>query len=211
MRVLLLAIPLALAQFMSAQSFSGNIEFRYSTQKDTTMNAYIVKEPLVRLDQFAKKGGGIEGSFLFDLQKNEIRFLNPKRKIYGSQKSETPQIIRGTCEVVKGANTKKIAGVKCTEYIVKNTEENTFITYWIGENNMTFFAPLVKLWNRKDKQSIYFGQIKNLPAGAMPMMSEEKQLNDGRILTKLEVIKVTPASPPESTFAIPAGYSKFEQ
>jgi hypothetical protein len=194
-----------------AQAFTGNIEFRYSTQKDTTMNVYMVKDNLVRLDQMAKKGGAVEGSFLFDLQKNEIRFLNPKRKIYGTQKSETPQIIKGTCEVVKGTATKKIAGVKCTEYTVKNPDENTFITYWIADGHYNFFTPLVKLWNRKDKQSIYFGQIKNLPAGSMPMLSEEKQLSDGKTLTKLEVIKMTHTAPTEASFAIPAGYTKFEQ
>jgi hypothetical protein len=113
--------------------------------------------------------------------------------------------------VVKGAGTKKIAGLKCHEYVVKNSEENTFITYWVTESNMNFFNPLVKLWNRKDKQSIYYGQIKNLPAGSMPMMSEEKQLNDGKTLTKLEVTKITHTAPKDDAFAVPTGYTKFDQ
>ena len=98
---------------------------------------------MVRLDQYGKKGN-VEGSFLFDLAGNEVKFLNPKRKLWGLQKSETPQVIRGTCQVTKGTATKTIANVKCTEYTVKNTDENTVITYWIAEGKYPFFAPLVK-------------------------------------------------------------------
>lgn len=194
-----------------AQGFNGSIEFKYATQKDTTTNMYYVKDKLVKLDQYAKKGTGIEGSFLFDLNAGEIKFLNPKRKIWGKQKSETPQVIKGKCEVRKGSATKKIAGIKCTEYTVKNVDENTIITYWIAENQFTFFSPLIKLWNRKDKQSIYFGQIPNLPAGSMPLLSEEKTLSDGKLLTKLEATKIDNKAPDASTFDIPAGYTKFDQ
>jgi hypothetical protein len=194
-----------------AQGFNGTIQFKYATQKDTTINMYMVKNKKVKLDQLSKKGNTVEGSFLFDLANNEIKFLNPKRKLWGKQKSETPQVINGQCVVTKGAGTKTIAGMKCSEYIVKNNEENTAITYWVTSGKFTFFMPLIKLWNRKDKQSIYFGQIKNLPEGSMPMMSEEKQLSDGKLLTKLEVIKVINTVPDDAALEIPAGYSKFDQ
>lgn len=193
-----------------AQNFSGNIEFKYATQKDTTFNIYMVKNKTVRLDQYGRKNN-VEGSFLFDLTANEVKFLNPKRKLWGYQKSETPQVIRGQCVVTKGAAGKSVAGVKCTEYTVKNTDENTVITYWIAEGKYPFFAPLVRLWNRKDKQSIYFGQIKGLPEGSMPMLSEEKQLSDGKLLTKLEVTKLVTTPPTDDNFAIPEGYTKFDQ
>jgi len=192
-----------------AQNFSGNIEFKYATQKDTTFNIYMVKNKMVRLDQYGKKGN-VEGSFLFDLAGNEVKFLNPKRKLWGLQKSETPQVIRGTCVVTKGGS-KTISGLKCTEYTVKNTEENTTITYWIAEGKYPFFAPLVKLWNRKDKQSIYFGQIKGLPEGSMPMLSEERQLADNKLLTRLEVTKFVNTPPGDENFRIPEGYTKFDQ
>ncbi len=195
----------------NAQGFSGNIDFKYSTQKDTTSNVYWVKDKHVKLDQYSRKGNNVEGSFLFDLGAGEIKFLNPKRKLWGKQKSETPQIIKGECVVTKGSAIRKIAGVKCTEYTVKNVVENTMITYWIAEEQFNFFMPLIKLWNRKDKQSIYLNQIKNLPTGSMPLMSEEKSLADGKLLTKLEVTKIVTTAPADSFFDIPAGYTKFEQ
>ncbi len=194
-----------------AQGFAGSLEFKYITQKDTTSNVYHVKNKLVKLDQFSRKGNNVEGSFLFDLAANEIKFLNPKRKLWGKQRSETPQIIKGVCNVTKGSATKKVAGINCHEYVVKNVEENTVVTYWIAEEKFNFFIPLIKLWNRKDKQSMYFGQIKGLPDGSMPLMSEEKQLTDGKLLTKLEVHHVNTKAPDDAAFSIPAGYTKFDQ
>ncbi|MDI1354018.1 MAG: DUF4412 domain-containing protein [bacterium] len=202
---------LVLGSFLMAQNFNGVIEFRYTNQNDTTLNTYSVKGKKVRLDQYNKKTKTVEGSFLFDLDGAEVKFLNPKRKIWGSQKSETPQVIRGQCVVSKGNGIKTIAGIKCNEYVVKNSAENTVITYWISDSKYDFFPALVKLWNRKDKQSVYFSQIKIVGQGAMPMLSEEKQLTDGKLLTRLEVIKISTVVPDASTFEIPAGYSKLDQ
>lgn len=196
---------------ITAQNFNGSIEFKYATQKDTTTNIYLVKDNLIKLDQYGKKSGAIEGSFIFDLTTSKIKFVNPKRKVWGEHKSETPPVVKGVCTVTKGTNTKNIQGIKCIEYIVKNTDENTSITYWVAENKFAFFTPVIKLWNRKDKQSIYFNQIKDLPEGCMPLLSEEKQLSDGKLLTKLEVVKIGRKVPDDASLAVPPNYNKFDQ
>lgn len=196
---------------LSAQSFTGSIEFKYFTTKDTTVNIYNIKDKAVKLDQFGKKTGAVEGSFVFDLNANTIKFVNPKRKVWGEHKSDTPPILKGVCESSKTKNTKTVQGVKCSEYVVKNTAENTVISYWVAGGKYDFFVPLVKLWNRKDKQSIYFNNIKDLPAGAMPMLSEEKQISDGKLITRLEVTKITKGGIDEAKLQVPADYKKFEQ
>jgi len=196
---------------ITAQNFNGSIEFKYSTQKDTTTNIYLVKDKIIKLDQYGKKTNTIEGSFIFDLNTNTIKFVNPKRKVWGEHKSETPPIVKGVCSVTKGTNTKSIQGIKCVEYTVKNTEENTSITYWVGENKFSFFVPVIKLWNRKDKQSVYFNQIKGLPEGSMPFFSEEKQISDGKLITKLEVIKIEKKVPDDASLVIPPNFNKFDQ
>ena len=208
--LLLCAAWLCFAQ-LGAQGFTGTIEFRYTTQKDTSRNVYHVKNKLVRLDNYSrKKSDVIEGSFLFDLQTGEVKILSPKRKLWGVQKSETPQVLTGECVVTKGKGVKTISGYKCAEYLVKNAEENTAITYWIAQDKFTFFAPLIKLWNRKDKQSIYFGQIKGLPEGSMPLMSTEKHIDTGKTITHLEVMRISKTPPPDQYFRVPADYSKFD-
>lgn len=208
-KLLVASLTLSVAAF--AQSYEGSIEFKMETNKDTTTNIYYVKGNDVKLDQIGRKSGKVEGSFVFNLTTKEIKFVNPVRKVWGEHKSETAPTIKGTCVSTKGTNTKTIQGQKCSEYIVKNTEENTIITYWIANGKYDFFAPLVKAWNRKDKQSIYFNQIKDLPKGAMPMLSEEKTISDGKLVSKLAVSKMTKGAIDASKLSIPADYKKFEQ
>lgn len=210
-KIKLLVAGLTLSVIGFAQTFEGSIEFKMETSADTTTNIYYVKGSDVRLDQIGRKSGRVEGCFLFDLSANEMKSLSPVRKVWTEHKSETTPIIKGTCVSTKGVNTKMVQGQKCTEFIVKNTEENTQITYWIISGKYDFFSGMVKLWNRKDKQSIYFNQIKDLPKGSMPMMSEEKTISTGVIVTKLEVTKLTKTALDASKFAVPAEYKKFEQ
>ncbi len=210
-KIKLLVASLSLSVMAIAQSYEGSIEFRMETSKDTTSNIYYVKGNNVKLDQIGRKSGKVEGSFVFDLSSSEIKFVNPVRKVWGEHKSETAPMIKGSCVSTKGTNTKMVQGQKCTEYIVKNTEENTQITYWLANNKYDFFAPLVKIWNRKDKQSIYFNQIKDLPKGAMPLLSEERTISDGKLVSKLEVSKISKGSIDASKLAIPSEYKKFEQ
>jgi hypothetical protein len=169
--------------------FSGSIEFKYYTLKDTTLNKYWVKDNMIKLNQYDKKDNTIEGSFIFDLNAKTVKFVNPKRKIWGDQKSETPPVMKGKCEISKG-NGKTINGIKCNEYVVKNTEENTVITYYITSENYDFYIPMMELWNRKNKQSIYFGKIEGLSKGSMPVMSEERQISDNKMISKLEITKI---------------------
>jgi len=212
MKKILFALALYFGLFqISAQNFNGTIEFKQTTLKDTIMNVYLVKDKIIKLDRYGKKSTEIEGSFIFDLTANKIKWTNPKRKVWGESKSETPPIVKGTCVATKGTNTKSIQGIKCTEYTVKNTEENTVITYWVAENKFGFFMPLIKLWNRKDKQSVYFNFIKDLPEGCMPLLSEEKQITDGKFISKLEVTKIGKKVPDDASLMVPPTYSKFDQ
>ncbi len=193
------------------QSFGGSIEFKYYTLKDTTSNVYWVKGNRIKLDQYAKKSENIEGSFIFDLDKKVVNFVNPKRKVWGEQKSEIPPVMKGKCEITKTKNTKTVAGLKCTEYVVRNEEENTVISYWITVDNYNFFNPMMELWNRKDKQSVYYGKIKNLPKGSMPVLSEEKTISDNKFVTKLEMTRISKVDLDDSRLSIPEDYKRFEQ
>jgi len=210
-KIKLLVASLTLCAASVAQNFEGTIEFKMETNKDTTTNIYYVKGNDVKLDQIGRKSGKVEGSFVFDLATNQIKYVNPIRKVWGEHKSETVPTVIGTCISTKGTNTKTVQGQKCAEYIVKNTDENTEITYWIVAGKYDFFVPLVKVWNRKDKQSIYFNHIKDLPKGSMPLLSEEKSISDGKLMSKLEVSKMTKGVIDASKLSIPAEYKKFEQ
>lgn len=210
-KIALILANIFLCVFGYAQTFEGIVEFKMETTKDTTTNMYYVKSNVIKLDQIGRRSGKVEGSFVFDLTSNEVKFVNPIRKVWGEHKSDLPAEIKGSCVVTKGAGNKVIQGLKCAEYIVKNEAENTIVTYWITIGKFDFFVPLVKLWNRKDKQSIYFNQIKDLAKGSMPMLSEEKQISDSKLISRLEVSKITKTSIDEAKLSIPADYRKFDQ
>jgi hypothetical protein len=191
--------------------FMGSIDFTQYTLKDTALNTYWIKDKKVRLNQYAKNHPDlIEGSFVFDLDAKTIKFVNPKRKVWGDQKSEIPPVLKGKCEVSKG-KAKTHNGQKCTEYVVKNTEENTVITYYVVTGNYDFFMPMMELWNHKSKQSIYFGKIKGLPKGSMPIWSEERQISDNKFISKLEATKFNKAEVEASKLEVPGDYKKFDQ
>ncbi len=211
MKKLFLSFALSAFTLAAFAQYEGSIEFRMETKKDTTTNIYYVKGNNVKLDQIGKKSGKVEGSFVFDLTAKTIKFVNPARKVWGDHKSETPPAIKGTCEVVKGKTTKMVSGKMCTEYTVKNTEENTQIIYWITTEKYDFFVQLVKLWNRKDKQSIYFNQIKDMPKGSMPVLSVETTLDTKAQVSKLEVIKIEKKTIEAPNVAVPSDFKKFEQ
>jgi len=211
MKNILIALLIALNLIkINAQDFNGSIEFKYYTLKDTTRNVYFVKNKIVKLDNYVKFTPVMEGSYIFDLPQKKMKFVSHKRKLWGEHANETPPLLKGVYDVVKGKNTRSVAGIKCREYIVKNNEENTIITYWIADEKFTFFSPMMKLWNSKYKQSIYFIQIKDLPVGSMPLLSEEKRISDGKAISKLEVIKVDKKTPQDANLEIPAAYNKVE-
>jgi len=191
--------------------FGGAVDFKYYTVRDTTLNTYWVKANKIKLDQYAKKGNNvIEGSFIFDIKEKTIKFVNPKRKVWGDQKSEIPPVLKGKCSVSKGKG-KTINDIKCTEYIVKNVEENTIITYYITSEGYDFFMPMMELWNRKDKQSIYFGKIKGLPKGSMPVLSEERLIAENKFVSKLEITKLSKSDVEDAKLMVPSDYKKFDQ
>jgi len=45
----------------------------------------------------------------------------------------------------------------------------------------------------------------------MPLLSEEKQISDGKLLTRLEAVKISPSTPTDETMDVPAGYNRLDQ
>ena len=45
----------------------------------------------------------------------------------------------------------------------------------------------------------------------MPLLSEEKQITDGKFISKLEVTKIGRKAPDNANLEVPATYIKFDQ
>lgn len=202
---------LAFAGFASAQSFEGTIEFKKQSSTDTTNYVYYVKGPTnkVRLDEIGSKSKKVEGTFLVDLKEKKMTSLSHDRKLYMDKAQSAPATITGKPEVTKTKNTRTIQGYKCTEYIVKNKDENTQISYWIAFGKFDFFMPFLKLINQKQKFSTYYQQLTGVEGG-FPMLAIESSM-DGTERARLEVTKIEKKALDTSLFDIPKGYLKFEK
>ena len=194
----------------SAQSFEGVIEFRKQTTTDTVNYIYYVKGDKVRIDEIGGKSKKPEGSFLIDLKAPSITSISHDRKVYVEQALGMPATIAGKCEVNKTGKVKTILGVKCNEYIVKNTEEKIQITYWMAAGKFDFFFKLLKVLNRKDKSAVYLQQLTGVD-GMFPYLSNQISLETNVEEVKMQATKVEKKPLEASKFEIPAGYQKFQK
>ena len=128
-----------------AQNFEGVIEFKKMTENDTTSYVYYVKGNNVRIDEIGSRSKKVEGSFLIDTKAGKMKFLSHERKTWGEHTSGSAPVTAGKPTVTKTTNTKVLHGYKCVEYVVKNPEENTSISYWMSAGKFSFFKPMLKL------------------------------------------------------------------
>lgn len=210
LKIVSVVIVIAAFSFAAvAQSFEGIIEFKKATTTDTTNYVYYVQGNQVRIDEIGSKSHKVEGTFLVDMDTKTMTSLNHDRKLYMDQATPAAPVLKGTCDVKKGATVKTIQGYKCAEYVVTNNDENTKITYYIAEGKFAFFDKLLRQLNRKDKSSTYYLQIKDTK-NMFPMLSTQTDLS-GKEQVKLEVIKITKKVVDPTMFQIPKGYNKFEK
>ena len=208
-KVFSLAITAFVAFAATAQTFEGSIEFKKRTSTDTTNYIYYVKGDKIKIDEIGTKSKKVEGSFIINTTNSTMQFISHDRKLYGDQPSGTPNKPTGKCEVTTTKTVKTIQGYKCTQIIVKNTDENTTITYWVAKGKFDFFDVMLKVLNRKDKFSTYYLQIPN-NHGMMPILATMSPL-DGQEKERLETTKIEKKPIDAKTFDIPAGYMKFEK
>jgi hypothetical protein len=194
----------------SAQSFEGVIEFKKVASTDTVNYIYYIKGDKVRLDEIGSKSKKAEGSFIIDLKANSMIALNIERKLYSEQSSGAPVTIARKADVKKTGNVKTIQGMKCSEYIVKNTDEKVQVTYWMASNNFDFFFKLLKVLNRKDKSAVYVQQITGAE-GMFPFLSSQVNLETNKEEVKMEVTKIEKKAVDASKFDIPKDYQKFQK
>lgn len=192
----------------ASKGFEGTIEFRQISMGDTTNYIYYVKGDNVRIDNLRGKAKENAGGFLFNLKDGNVTTLNAERKVYSEAPKSAPAVIKGKAEVTKTKNTKKILGYNCTEHIVKNTEDNTQISYWMAAGKFDFFDKLIKLWNRKDKVSTYYTQLTGV-AGMFPMLATQTSADGKEQQMVLEVTKVEKKVQEADKFKVPANYTRF--
>jgi hypothetical protein len=207
----LIITVIVFAGFVSAclAQFEGSIEFRKMTTTDTTKYIYYVKGNKIRIDEIGSKSKKLEGSFLIDLTASTMIDVNHDRKLYMDQKPSSPAVVGGKPELSNTKMTKTLLGVPCKELVVTNKDDNATIHYYIAPGKFDFFVKMLKLINRKDKQSSYYLLLKEAGDG-FPYLSIQTD-NTGKEFSRLEVLKIEKKPIEPSVFEIPKEYQKFEK
>ncbi len=198
---------LASSQHVMAQAFEGTIEFTKTTGPVVTNYKYYIKGDHVRIEEISARGDA-QGIMLVDTHDKTVTALSPDRKLYMDVPNmRLPKDVKA--EVKKTGEMKEMAGYKCEKWIVKSAAEDRTISYWVAQDQFTFFIPLLETLNRKDEQAVFFLEIESAK-GVFPMLGIEQKL-DGAEVSKLQVTKVVKAVQKPALFEIPAGYNKFER
>ncbi len=191
--------------------FEGIIRFVQETFSDTTYYTYYVKGNKVKLEINEDcKDCDVSDAMLFDLKKQTIVAMKPSLRMYKDVEIR-PYVESkdNDFSIIKNSrNKKKIDGYKCEQWRVKNQKENTEITYWVTDGNYYFFEDFLKLWNRSEKQSRYFLQVKSVN-GYFPILSVERSTFREKRM-KLEVIKLERKPLEQSIFEIPIEYKNYD-
>lgn len=206
----LLAVLLLGPLSLAAKSFEGTVTMKLSSGGDGTHDLrYSVKDGVIRTD--FKVSDSMTATAIMNLAKDEMIILMPGQPMYMSMP------IKRTAEKATGQSmddvtlentgeTTKILGYTCTKYLAHSRQGETEI--W-ATSELGAFAGL--------------GGGMGGPMGRKPVAPWEKILvgkdffpmrvigggKDGKPF-RLDVTQVEPKSLPESFFAPPEGYQKFE-
>lgn len=206
MKKLLLSALLFASAAASAQSFEGLIEFRKITPFDTTNYKYFVKGNNVRIEEVGSRGK-VTGVMLVDLGSKKVTALNMDRKLFMDVENK-PAAVTGKPEINKKGGSKKVAGIDCKVWTVKNPSENTEITYSVAPGKYDFFVPLLKTLNRKDKSASYFLQIPD-NGSVFPAEAIEKSGNEVKMSLVTSKIEKKPVD--ATLFQVPKDFQKYQK
>jgi len=205
----LVLLTAALPVSVAAQAFEGVIEFKKMSDKDTTNYVYYVKGDKVRIDEIGSRSKKVEGSFLIDTKAGTMKFLSHDRKTWGEHKPGATNTAGGKPTVSKTGATKTMHGYKVSEYLVKNPDEGTQISFWVTSGGkFNFFRPMIKQLNRKEKFAIYY-LLLDVKEGSVSFMAVQSDMS-GKETGRLEVTKIQKKAVDASQFEVPKDYKEFK-
>jgi len=134
--------------------------------------------------------------------------LHHQRQLYSIMPiPEEKSSFDSTFKIIKSENEKNILGMRCKQWRVKNTKENTEITYWVSSNNFGFYYYLTKVWNSSSKVNKYFQIIPN-SFGYMPIETSERSLLRD-LKTTVLITSLSDANIDSTKFIVPRSYALF--
>lgn len=215
-RFLAVGSLLTAVQAFAADGFEGKVTFSMSAGKGRAqVMDYTMKGSVVRMDINAE---GHTVSSIMDMGKREMTMLMPEQNMYMVMPMKLPpeaaakvKEMESTAEVEKTGKTETILGYKCQQVLVK--DKGTVTEMWLAEGLGTFMG----MGNgggggpfgggRSAGPSKWEQALKGVGGFPMRVITRDAKSKE---TFKMEVTKIAPGPQPDSAFAPPAGYQKFQ-
>ena len=216
---------------LSAATFEGKVTFRMTSGRDKPVEmTYKIKGDKIRMEMPEQKG---MGGMIMDTTKREMTMIMDEQKTYmvmALPQSAVDAMAKREDELKleKTNETEKILGYTATKYIL--TEKNGAETeLWLAEGLGTFMGmtqqnpmargrgPAPKAWERAlEGKDLFPLRVVGREKGGTPRADKgksgdkAKSKGGGNESFRMEVTAIDKTSLPDSMFAPPAGYQKFD-
>jgi hypothetical protein len=209
LRLLCASLLLASAGF-AASAFEGTVNFKISDPKEKPMDmSYSIKGDKLRLDMAGMKDAGV---MIVDMKKKEMMMIMKEEKMYMTMAlSDVEEAAKKNADespLEKTSETERILGYTATKYISTDKKKKTSTDLWLAEGVGSF----VSMSSGGGRSSKSAGRNwEKLLAGKdlFPLRVVEKD-KSGKETYRMDVTAIEKKSLPDSLFAAPAGYEKFD-
>lgn len=194
-----------------SKEFTGILKYIEYTPFDTTYYTVFVTKEKIRVDFYNNDGNsGADKIMIYNLKDQNILALKPADKIfkYIDGHKDVKTDIDG-CQIIPNKRIYKyINNYKCVQYRVRNTIENTDITYWIPEESFPFYSEMISMKHSMQRSHKYFFMLPNYKV-AFPMETIERTLLREK-KSSFKVIEFSEETIDHKVFDIPEDYIQNE-
>jgi hypothetical protein len=209
---------LTASHLFAAKTFEGKVTLAMSAENGRPqVMDYAIKDQKLRMDISAE---GNQVSTIMDVQKQEMMMLMPEQRMYMviPVKKAMDKVIENAnsdpnVNVESTGKTEKILGYNCEQLIVTDKERKTVTEMWVA-SELGMFMGLGggggggPFGGRKNAAAAKWEEVLK-GKGGFPLRVITRDAK-GKQTLKMEATKVEPGSLPDSMFAPPAGYQKFQ-
>lgn len=218
---LLLPVFLVIATVLTAAPFEGRITLGVKSGKDKEfVIAYAMKPGLCRMEP--KMEGGESMASIINWSKMEMIMLMEEQQMYmvtsmkGAAKLAEAEESAPDAKIQKTGETENILGYLCEKYVTIDGKDT--VEMWVTEKLGTFMgmqaggggSPMAGMFGGggAKKKSGWEEAVKG-KENFFPLRVVGKNAK-GKETFRMEAKSIEPGSLPDSLFAVPAGWQKFE-
>lgn len=204
-RVLLLLFLVSIAARTVAAPFEGKVDLLTTEGRKSFTTTFYFKGDKMRVETTE---GGEAGAMIMDLKAEQVIILMPSEKMYMVMNTSGAMeaVDDNSPPPVKTGRVETILGYECHEYTV--TEKKTVTEYWAAKG-LGVFRAMTGGGPGGPPAGLSAWEAEALRDGLFPLRTVERLAN-GKVRSTMEATAIEPGRQPESLFAPPKDFTKFE-